>query len=80
MNKHPQNVKKWRLDINLMIQCWVCNTRFTSDTLHYYYFKMLVYCKAGRERSTPYQSHDPSPTTPTHRMKEENGKTAGEKK
>ena len=34
-------------------------------------------CKAGRERLTPYQSKDPNPATPTHRMKEEKGKTAG---
>ena len=33
----------------------------------------------GRERLTPYQSEDPSPTTPTHRMNEEKGKTAGDK-
>ena len=37
-------------------------------------------CKAGRERLTPYQSEDPNNTTPTHRMKEEKGKTAGDKK
>ena len=37
-------------------------------------------CEAGRERLTPYQSEDPNPTTPTHRMKEEKGKTAGDKK
>ena len=37
-------------------------------------------CKAGRERLIPYQSEDPNPTTPTHRMKEEKGKTAGNKK
>ena len=37
-------------------------------------------CKAGRERLTPYQSEDPNPTTPTHRMKEEKGKTAGDRK
>ena len=39
-------------------------------------------CKAGRERLTPYQSDDPdpNPTTPSHRMKEEKGKTAGDKK
>ena len=29
---------------------------------------------------TPYQSEDPSPTIPTHRMKEEKGKTGGDKK
>ena len=37
-------------------------------------------CKAGREQLTPYQSDDPSPTIPTHRMKEEKGQTAGDKK
>ena len=37
-------------------------------------------CKAGRERLTSYHSEDPNPTTPTHRMKEEKGKTAGDKK
>ena len=31
-------------------------------------------CKAGRERYTPYQSEDPSPTIPTYRQKEEEGK------
>ena len=36
--------------------------------------------KAGRERLTPYQSEDPNPTTTTHRMKEEKGKTVGDKK
>ena len=38
-------------------------------------------CKAGREQLlTPYQSEDPNSTTPTHRMKEEKGKTAGDKR
>ena len=37
-------------------------------------------CKAGRERLTSYQSEDPNPTTPTHRIKEEKGKTAGDRK
>ena len=36
-------------------------------------------CKAGRERITPYQTEDPNPTTPTHKMKEKKGKTAGDK-
>ena len=31
-------------------------------------------CKDGREWYTPYQSEDPSPTTPTYRQKEEKGK------
>ena len=34
-------------------------------------------CKAGIERLTPYQSENPNPTTPTHRMKEK-GKIAGD--
>ena len=37
-------------------------------------------CKAVRERLTPYQFEDPNPTKPTHRMKEEKGKRAGDKK
>ena len=38
-------------------------------------------CKAGRELLTPYQSEDPNPTTPTHRKKEEKGRTVvGDKK
>ena len=37
-------------------------------------------CKVGRERLTPYQSEDPNPTTPTHRKKEEKGKTVRDKK
>ena len=37
-------------------------------------------CKAGKEQLTPYQSEDPNPTTPTHRKKEEKGKTVGDKK
>ena len=43
-------------------------------------FKKDWQCTASRERLTPYQSEDPNPTTPTHRMKEEKGKTAGDKK
>ena len=31
-------------------------------------------CKAGTERSTPYQSEDPSPTTPTLERKKRKGK------
>ena len=34
----------------------------------------------GWERAiNTYQSEDPSPTIPTHRMKEEKGKTVGDK-
>ena len=32
------------------------------------------------ERLTPYQSEDRGPTIPTHSMKEEKGKTVGDKK
>ena len=42
--------------------------------------KKRLAMQAGRELLTPYQSEDPNPTTPTHRMKEEKWKTAGEKK
>ena len=31
-------------------------------------------CKAGRERSTPYQYEDPNPTTPTLERKKRKGK------
>ena len=34
----------------------------------------------GRERLTPYQSEDPSPTLPTYRGKEEKGNIAEDKK
>ena len=34
----------------------------------------------GESELTPYQSEDPNPTTPTHRKKEEKGKTVGDKK
>ena len=37
-------------------------------------------CKAGRGRSTPYQSKDPSPTLPTYRRKEEKGKIVEDKR
>ena len=36
--------------------------------------------KAGRERLTSDQSEDPSPTITTHKIKEEKGKTVGDKK
>ena len=35
---------------------------------------------AGRERETPYQSEDPSPTIPTQRGKEKKGKTVEDTK
>ena len=37
-------------------------------------------CKAGSERLTPYQPENHNPTTPTHRIREEKGKTVGDKK
>ena len=51
-------------------------TRFTATTElpHIIIIRKGPECKAGRERLTPYQSEDPNPTTPTHRMKEEKGK------
>ena len=36
--------------------------------------------KAGRERLTTFQFEDPSPTIPTHRMKEDKWRTVGDKK
>ena len=41
--------------------------------------KKIWQYKAGRERLIPYQSEDRNPTTPIHKMKEEKGKTAGDK-
>ena len=42
--------------------------------------KKGCYCKDGGELLTPYESEDPSHTIPTNRMKEEKGKTVGDKK
>ena len=39
-----------------------------------YYKNKGRQCKAEREWYTPHQSEDQSPTTPTHRQKEEKGK------
>ena len=36
--------------------------------------------KAGRGRSTPYHSEDPSPTLPTYRGEEEKGKIVEDEK
>ena len=44
---------------------------------HIYYLFIIKrdwQCKAGRERSTPYQSEDPNPTTPTLERKKRKGK------
>ena len=50
----------------------------------YYYYIIIIkkdwQRKAGRERLTPYQSEDPSPTLPTNRGKEEKGKIVEDKK
>ena len=50
-----------------------------------YYIEIIIIiiykgwqCKAGRERSTPYQSEDPGLSIQTHRMEEEKGKTVGD--
>ena len=37
-------------------------------------------CQAGRDRFTPYQSEDPSPTIPTYRKIEQKGKTVEAKR
>ena len=64
----------------------VNNIQFMDEVILYFFIIIIIIiekgwqCKAGRERLTPYQSEDPNPTTPTHRMKEEKGKTAREKK
>ena len=42
--------------------------------------KKGLQCKAGRERLAHFRYEGPSPTTPTHRMEEEKGKTVGDKK
>ena len=52
----------------------------TNNFFYYIIIRKGRQCKAGRERLTPYESEDPNPTTPTHRMKEEKGKTVGDKK
>ena len=52
--------------------------RFALNT-HYIIIKKGSQCKAGRERLAPNQSEDHSPAIPTHRMKEEKRKTAGDK-
>ena len=64
-----------------------CNYTFINYCLKIVYgFIMIIIirkgqqCKAGKDRLTPYQSEDPNPTTPTHRIKEEKGKTVGNKK
>ena len=54
--------------------------RWPRETYFIIFIRKSRQCKALRERLTPYQSEDPNPTTPTHRMKEEKGKTAGDKK
>ena len=43
-------------------------------------FKRGWQCKDGSERLAPNQFEDPSPTIPTHGIKEENEKTVGDKK
>ena len=78
----------------MLCQCTcVCNTCKISLTLSQIFIMNIIIiiiiiiiikrgwqCKAGRERLTPHQSEDTNPTTPTHRKKEEKGKTVGDKK
>ena len=68
--------------ITFFIGAWIIFLFF--DCLGHLYFLLIFIsiiikrgwqCKARRERLTPYQSEDPNPTTPTHRKKEEKGKT-----
>ena len=57
---------------------------YTLSIEHALLLLLLLLKKVGNarlgERLTPYQSKDPNPATPTHRIKEEKGKTAGDKK
>ena len=63
------------MTIDLAIDLWLTTVDYIIIII-----KKGWQCKAGRERLTPYQSENPNPTTPTHRMKEAKGKTAGDKK
>ena len=68
--------------VNILI--WMA---FTENGMFYSFLLFIIIiikkgrqCKAGRERLTLYQSEDPSPTIPTHRKKEEKGKTVEDTK
>ena len=58
------------------------NILMSKDITHSYFIiiKKGRQCKAGRERLTPYQSEDLSPTIPTHGRKEEKGKNSRRQK
>ena len=58
------------------VACWLLLTIIINIII---IIKKTWQCKAGRERLTSYQSEDPNPTTPTHRMKEDKEKTAGDR-
>ena len=70
----------------LFISIYKIQLNLFKITVLYNFFYIIIIIKKGwqrkavRERLTPYQSEDSSPTIPTHRMKEEKGKTAGDKK
>ena len=54
----------------------VINIRTGEDALLFItVIKKGAQCKVVRKGLTPYLSEDPSPTIPTHRMKEEKAKT-----
>ena len=44
---------------------------FKRDMIIIIIIKKGLQCKGGRERYTPYQSEDPSPTIKTYRQKKE---------
>ena len=57
------------------IKCHIFSAiHFNNILLLLLWKKVASAIKAGWERLTPYQSEDPSPTIPSHRMKEEKGK------
>ena len=76
--------------INICLSIYVYQYMFITICLSIYVYQYIIIiiiiikrgwqCKAGRDQLTPYQSEDPIPTTPTHRKKEEKGKTVGDKK
>ena len=81
--EYPLNLFSWVLGFKRYLEI---DVRKKEHELQFLFIIIIIIirkgrqCKAGRERLTHYQSEDPNPTTPTHRMKKEKGKTVGEKK
>ena len=79
---HPQSpgltigrtVLKESDDLDIIGVTFDPNMIFETHLYFYFFIKKGQQCKAGRERYTPYQSEDPSPTITTYRQKEEKGK------